>query len=200
MRERSGSAAQSTAAEREPHQAYVQAPPKSIQGRLDTWDSRYGNLVIAGDWVRTGFNLGSFESAVTGGKLAAFALVGAPTSTRRRLSILARNRGGADREALKRGARFPAFEVSGVYGDSPPMRRLSSIPRGANPLRHRFRRDLPPRDSVEPDPDTPTHELTRPDASSEAVTSKPVCTHTTTSASGAPSSSARTPPVRGGNT
>jgi hypothetical protein len=92
----------------EPHQAYVQAPPTSIGGRLDTWDSRYGNLVIAGDWVRTGFNLGSFESAVTGGKLAAFALVGAPVIDSVVGYRFLHGKAGARIEAaLKRGPRIP---------------------------------------------------------------------------------------------
>jgi uncharacterized protein with NAD-binding domain and iron-sulfur cluster len=59
-----------------PTEAYVRAPRGSVCGRRDAWGSGYRNLVVAGDWMYNGFNLGSFESAVSGGKLAAFALLG----------------------------------------------------------------------------------------------------------------------------
>jgi len=59
-----------------PTEAYVRAPAGSVAGRRDAWDSGFTNLTVAGDWMYNGFNLGSFESAVTGGKLAAFALAG----------------------------------------------------------------------------------------------------------------------------
>jgi hypothetical protein len=61
-----------------PTEQYVQAPRGSASGRLDPWQSGYRNLVPAGDWIYTGMNVGAFESAVTGGKLAAFALAGLP--------------------------------------------------------------------------------------------------------------------------
>ncbi len=61
-----------------PTEAYVQAQAGSARGRLDAWDTDYANLVVAGDWIYTGINVGAFESAVTGGKLAAFALTGSP--------------------------------------------------------------------------------------------------------------------------
>ncbi len=91
-----------------PTEAYVQAPPKGLLGRLDAWDSGYENLVPAGDWIRTGFNLGSFESAVTGGKLAAFALTGSPKIA----SVVGYrlwhgHAGGRIRQALMRGPRIP---------------------------------------------------------------------------------------------
>lgn len=59
-----------------PTEAYVQAPPDNRLGRRHAWSSGYANLVVAGDWMYNGFNLGSFESATTGGRLAAFALTG----------------------------------------------------------------------------------------------------------------------------
>jgi uncharacterized protein with NAD-binding domain and iron-sulfur cluster len=62
----------------DPTEAYVQAVPGGAGARLMPWASGFKNLVPAGDWIYTGFNLGSFESAVTGGKLAAFALTGTP--------------------------------------------------------------------------------------------------------------------------
>ena len=60
----------------DPMEAYVQAPEGSESHRFHSWDTGLANMVAAGDWIKTGFNLGSFESAVTGGKLAAFALGG----------------------------------------------------------------------------------------------------------------------------
>jgi hypothetical protein len=59
-----------------PTEAYVQSPPGSVNGRRDAWESGLANVVMAGDWVYTGINVGAFESAVTGGKLAAFSLRG----------------------------------------------------------------------------------------------------------------------------
>ena len=61
-----------------PTEAYMQAPPGFVDKRPDAWQTGYENMVVAGDWIRTGLNLGSFESAITGGKLAAFALTGSP--------------------------------------------------------------------------------------------------------------------------
>jgi uncharacterized protein with NAD-binding domain and iron-sulfur cluster len=62
----------------DPTEAYVQANPGSASARMFPWNCGFTNLVPAGDWIYTGFNIGSFESAVTGGKLAAFALSGKP--------------------------------------------------------------------------------------------------------------------------
>lgn len=62
----------------DPTDRYVQANPGSATARMYPWNSGFTNLVPAGDWIYTGFNIGSFESAVTGGKIAAFALSGAP--------------------------------------------------------------------------------------------------------------------------
>lgn len=59
-----------------PTEAYVQANPGTASARLDAWASGFSNVALAGDWIYTGINLGAFESAVTGGKLAAFALTG----------------------------------------------------------------------------------------------------------------------------
>jgi uncharacterized protein with NAD-binding domain and iron-sulfur cluster len=59
-----------------PNDAYVQAQPGTVLGRKEAWGNGYANVVIAGDWIYTGLNLGAFESAVTGGKLAAFGLLG----------------------------------------------------------------------------------------------------------------------------
>jgi hypothetical protein len=91
-----------------PTEAYVQAPPGSLKGRLDAWDSGYANLVPAGDWIRTGFNLGSFESAVTGGKLAAFALTGTPTiDTVVGYRLWHGKAGARTRDAVLRGPKMP---------------------------------------------------------------------------------------------
>jgi len=58
-----------------PTEAYIRAPADGVLGRRDAWSCGYANVAVAGDWMYNGFNLGSFESAVTGGKLAAFALM-----------------------------------------------------------------------------------------------------------------------------
>lgn len=58
----------------DPTERYVTSPPGSTKHRLKAWDSGFANLVIAGDWIYTGLNVGSFEGACMGGKLAAHAV------------------------------------------------------------------------------------------------------------------------------
>lgn len=58
----------------DPTERYVTSPPGSTKHRLKAWDSGFANLVLAGDWIYTGLNVGSFEGACMGGKLAAHAV------------------------------------------------------------------------------------------------------------------------------
>lgn len=58
----------------DPTERYVTSPPGSTKYRLKAWDSGFANLVIAGDWIYTGLNVGSFEGACMGGKLAVHAV------------------------------------------------------------------------------------------------------------------------------
>ena len=58
----------------DPNERYVTSFPRKTKYRLKAWKSGYGNLVLAGDWIDTGLNVGSVEGAVMGGKLAAFAI------------------------------------------------------------------------------------------------------------------------------
>ena len=62
----------------DPSERYVTSPPGSTKHRLKAWESGFGNLVVAGDWIYTGINVGSVEGTVMGGKLAAYAVSGAP--------------------------------------------------------------------------------------------------------------------------
>ncbi len=62
----------------DPNERYTLTVKGTVQYRLESWDSCFDNLVLAGDWIFTGFNVGSFEGAVMGGKLASLALTGAP--------------------------------------------------------------------------------------------------------------------------
>jgi uncharacterized protein with NAD-binding domain and iron-sulfur cluster len=39
------------------------------------------NLVLAGDWIYTGLNVGSVEGTVMGGRLASYAVSGYPALT-----------------------------------------------------------------------------------------------------------------------
>jgi hypothetical protein len=71
-----------------PTEAYIRSPKGSVTGRRDASDSGYENLVVAGDWMYNGLNLGSFESAVTGGKLAAFALLATPGDVEKQVKSL----------------------------------------------------------------------------------------------------------------
>ena len=62
----------------DPSERYVASPPGSTRYRLKAWDSGFSNLVLAGDWIYTGLNVGSVEGTVMSGKLAAHALCGTP--------------------------------------------------------------------------------------------------------------------------
>jgi uncharacterized protein with NAD-binding domain and iron-sulfur cluster len=62
----------------DPTERYVTSPPGSTGARLKAWDSGLSNLVLAGDWIYTGLNVGSVEGAVMGGRLAAHAVSGLP--------------------------------------------------------------------------------------------------------------------------
>jgi uncharacterized protein with NAD-binding domain and iron-sulfur cluster len=62
----------------DPTERYVASPPGSTRARLKAWDSGFENLVLAGDWIHTGVNVGSVEGTVMSGRLASFALTGRP--------------------------------------------------------------------------------------------------------------------------
>jgi len=62
----------------DPTERYVTTPPGSVAYRLEAWGSGFDNLALAGDWIYTGLNVGSFEGAAMGGKLASYALSGTP--------------------------------------------------------------------------------------------------------------------------
>lgn len=62
----------------DPTERYVTSPPGSTAARLKAWGSGLSNLVLAGDWIYTGLNVGSVEGAVMGGRLAAHAVSGLP--------------------------------------------------------------------------------------------------------------------------
>jgi uncharacterized protein with NAD-binding domain and iron-sulfur cluster len=61
-----------------PTERYVQSVPGSAEARLPADGSGFGNLYLAGDWVRTGINAGCVEAAVMGGFGASKALCGYP--------------------------------------------------------------------------------------------------------------------------
>ncbi|MEO7547203.1 MAG: hypothetical protein ABIT82_02175, partial [Ramlibacter sp.] len=62
----------------DPTERYVTSPPGSTAARLKAWGSGLSNLVLAGDWIYTGLNVGSVEGAVMGGRLASHAVSGLP--------------------------------------------------------------------------------------------------------------------------
>lgn len=62
----------------DPTERYVATPPGSSDYRLEAWGSGFSNLVLSGDWIYTGLNVGSFEGATMGGKLASHALSAYP--------------------------------------------------------------------------------------------------------------------------
>jgi uncharacterized protein with NAD-binding domain and iron-sulfur cluster len=61
-----------------PSERYVLSVPGSTKFRLRANESGFENLVLAGDWVRTGLNVGCAEGAVMAGMQAARAISGWP--------------------------------------------------------------------------------------------------------------------------
>jgi uncharacterized protein with NAD-binding domain and iron-sulfur cluster len=61
-----------------PTERYTQAGSDTLQYRLRTDETQFGNLFIAGDWIRNGMELGSVEGAIMGGLLASQAICGSP--------------------------------------------------------------------------------------------------------------------------
>jgi uncharacterized protein with NAD-binding domain and iron-sulfur cluster len=61
-----------------PSERYVLTPAGSVGSRLTGDEAGWSNLVLAGDWTRTGLNLGCVESAVMSGMQAARAISGFP--------------------------------------------------------------------------------------------------------------------------
>ncbi|HUG83300.1 MAG TPA: NAD(P)-binding protein [Euzebya sp.] len=63
----------------DPNERYMQAPPGSSAARPQAWESGLTGLVLAGDWIFTGWNVPSFEAAVMSGMLASLTVTGSPT-------------------------------------------------------------------------------------------------------------------------
>ena len=61
-----------------PSERYVLAVPGSSRYRLRADESGFKNLVLAGDWVRTGLSVGCVEAAVMAGMQASRAICGQP--------------------------------------------------------------------------------------------------------------------------
>jgi hypothetical protein len=61
-----------------PSERYVLGVPGSSKHRLRAHESGFTNLVLAGDWVRTGLNAGCVEAAVMAGLQASRAICGLP--------------------------------------------------------------------------------------------------------------------------
>ena len=62
----------------QPSERYVQAPAGSAAARLEAGASGFAGLVLAGDWIHTGLNVGCVEATVMSGRLAANAVTGRP--------------------------------------------------------------------------------------------------------------------------
>lgn len=62
----------------DPSERYVLSVKGSTQYRLRADESRFDNLVLAGDWTLVDVNLGCVEAAVQSGKMAAYAIAGEP--------------------------------------------------------------------------------------------------------------------------
>ena len=61
-----------------PSDRYVLAMPNSVQYRLTTQGHGIGNLYLAGDYIKTGMNVGCVEAATMGGMHASRAICGRP--------------------------------------------------------------------------------------------------------------------------
>jgi uncharacterized protein with NAD-binding domain and iron-sulfur cluster len=68
-------ATQSSRANVGPVEAYTQIHKGTLKYRLRADESGYANLLLAGDWVRNGYELGSVEGAILAGQQAASAVV-----------------------------------------------------------------------------------------------------------------------------
>ena len=75
----------------DPSERYTLTVRDSTRHRLTAGGSTYANLVLTGDWIENGQNLGSFEATTISGMLASHALSGWPTDIRG-LSAAARAR------------------------------------------------------------------------------------------------------------
>ena len=62
----------------DPTERYVTSPAGSTRHRIRAGETGFANLVISGDWIYTGLNVGSVEGTVMGGKAAANAISGLP--------------------------------------------------------------------------------------------------------------------------
>lgn len=62
----------------DPTERYVLSIPGSAKFRLKAWESGFENLILAGDWIWTGINVGSVEGTVISGFLAGYAITGSP--------------------------------------------------------------------------------------------------------------------------
>jgi hypothetical protein len=61
-----------------PTERYGLSRPGHLEHRRSPWESGFRNLVLAGDWIYTGFNINSFEGATMSGALASYAICGSP--------------------------------------------------------------------------------------------------------------------------
>ena len=66
----------------DPSERYTLTVRDSTRHRLTAGGSTYANLVLTGDWIENGQNLGSFEATTISGMLASHALSGFPTDIR----------------------------------------------------------------------------------------------------------------------
>ena len=64
----------------DPSERYTLSVPGSTEHRLRAEESGFANLVLAGDWIRTGLNAGCIEAAAMSGMQASRAISGHPRS------------------------------------------------------------------------------------------------------------------------
>lgn len=94
----------------DPNERYVLSKPGHIGFRRQAWESGFENMALAGDWIFTGINIGSFEGAVMSGKLASHALTAQPPLDEIWGYAFLRNR--------EDGANVPI--IAGLDAEAPP--------------------------------------------------------------------------------
>ena len=111
----------------DPNERFTLNVADTVRHRLDPWDSKFDNLVLAGDWTYTGFNLGSFEGATMSGKLRVAGAHGSTGVGRRvRLRIPASEPHRPELDSIDRGSSRGELTATAVGNDG-TRRRASGL-------------------------------------------------------------------------
>jgi hypothetical protein len=113
----------------DPAERYVLSAPGTTKLRLFPDESGFDNVVLAGDWTRTGLDVGCIEAAVMSGKLAARAISGHPA-----VVIGEAPRPGASTNAPRAVTKDATKTTAAVARRDPPPSDLPAyVERGSDP-------------------------------------------------------------------